>query len=155
VILSFFFEYLIERSNSPYSLRNLLEIGLWIDIESLLDDMINGRIDMLEYKLLSDLKSLCKIESSNQSFKRIGENIWIFMSSSKKFATRELYHLSKSKLCSNFSKITTPNERGSYIREFPFWLLRIIKKELFRNNQLENSVSEKFKTLITLTISLS
>jgi hypothetical protein len=87
VILSFFFEHLIERSNSPYSLRNLLEIGLRVNIESFLDYMIDRRIDMLEYKLLGALKSLRKIESSDQGFKSIGENIWILMSGSKEFST--------------------------------------------------------------------
>lgn len=70
----------IGRCDAPYRLCILLEIRLRVYIERLIEYAREGRVDMFHDKCLYHLESLVEIESSDECFEGIGEDVGILMS---------------------------------------------------------------------------
>lgn len=79
MIGSFFTHDHIGRGDPPYRLSILLEIGLGIDIESLVEDTRKCRVDMLHDEAFRAFKSLIEIYRSDHRFEGISEDIRIIM----------------------------------------------------------------------------
>ena len=73
----------IDRRDAPECLRHFLEVGFRIDEESLREDVIEGREDMLLDKCIRHIESLIDIECTDNRLERIGEDIAIVLSSGK------------------------------------------------------------------------
>ena len=90
MILSLLIDDSIERSLSPDPLSHLLEVGLRIDIESLMEDALESPIDMSRNKCSYHLHTKIEIDRSEDCFEGIRQNIGILMSCSEMLSTREL-----------------------------------------------------------------
>lgn len=96
MIFSEFLENSILWSHSPHSLSKLLEIGFWIDIKSILEDMRERRIHMFHEKTTSHFHSPIEIECSDKRLESVRQNIRIHVASCNRFSSRELDSMGES-----------------------------------------------------------
>ena len=143
----------IGRSDTPYCLSIFLEVGLRIDVESLLEDIRKGRVDMCEYELLGELKPSIEIESPDHRFECIGEDVGILISTCERLTTRELDHVCEVESLRDLGEIASAYECGSYICELSLGLTREFTKECLSDREFEYRVTEVFETFIGLAIS--
>jgi hypothetical protein len=104
-------------------------------------------------KCSCNIKALFEVESANDRFESIGENIGIFLPERECLSSRELDRTRKSEMSCYLSKIASSHEGRSDISEFPFWFLREVMKKCLGNSDFEHGISEEFKTFIGFTVS--
>ena len=108
---------------------------------------------MSRNKGASDIKPLFEIESSDDCFEGIGEDIGIFLPESKCLSTRELDRTRESEFRSNLRKIASAYEGRSDISKFPFWFLWKLMIEGLCHCHFENSIPEEFEAFIGFSVS--
>jgi hypothetical protein len=135
-------------------LGEFLESGLGIDEEWLFEDMWEGWVDMREDEFSGSRKSMIQIEGSDEGLERIGEDVWILMSASIVFTTRELYGFWEVEFFGDLCEIATSYQSWSDIREFSFWFLRKCMIQCLCDDEFQYSISEVFESFIGLTISI-
>ena len=110
MICSDFFDDLIDGSNPPDLLGELLECRLGINKKRLLKNIRQSRVHMLENELSRSLESMIEIESPDDRLESIGEDIWIIMPLRIVLTTRYLYRLGEMEPMCDLSEIATTHE---------------------------------------------
>jgi hypothetical protein len=128
MVCSDFLDDLIDRSDPPDLLGELLECRLGVNKKRLLENMRQSGVHMLEDELSRSLESMIEIECTDDRLEGIGEDIWILMSLRIVLATRDLYRLRKVEPMSNLSQIATSDECRADIGELSLRLLGKLMK---------------------------
>jgi hypothetical protein len=153
MVESFFIKNGIERSNTPCPLCKLLEVGFWIHIKCLIENIVKSRENVFQEKYLYYLESTIQVECTYDSLKRIRENIRILMSMGNIFTTRELDSLMELEIGGNLGKIATTYKCGANIGQLSFSFRRKSMKKGLCDNQFKHSIAEILESFIRFDIS--
>ena len=83
----------VGRSVSPLCLCELLEIRLRIDVETLVEDTRESRVDMCQDEVFRILETEIEIEGSDHCLECIRQDIGIILSLCEELAPRELNNI--------------------------------------------------------------